>query len=467
MPDPVDLAPLVTPAAVSPQEALEYFRAKGFAPPDSRFDYRDWHGASHARGFVVAKAMQDDLLRTLRDAVDKAIAEGRTLEQFRTDLEPELKRQGWWGRKTMTDPATGEQRTVQLGSARRLRVIFDTNMRTSYAAGRWVRIQRTKSALPYLQYIQLQRVNARDDHKPFHELVIPVDHPFWATHFPPNGWFCACATLQMTAAAVERRGLSVTTDPPMGTRAWTNPRTGQIDQVPEGITPGFNTNPGATFLAEQGRYDRIAGALTAQARGVESALIAQARARGIRTGVEHLAAMDIDPADTRAIREAGSAAPVEWVSGWRGGVKLSETLKAIVADPARRIGVIHNHPDSSGFSKQDFLALDGYSGLERLIAVGHDGTLYRASNPRRGMGAVVDPLYRYSQNLVDAAAADLGMDETALFRLRGHATASALARAGYLDYAHAITGGSRVNFQRFGDANMTRIIERLVEWLNQ
>ena len=147
MPDPVDLAPLVTPAAVSPQEALEYFRAKGFAPPDSRFDYRDWHGASHARGFVVAKAMQDDLLRTLRDAVDKAIAEGRTLEQFRTDLEPELKRQGWWGRKTMTDPATGEQRTVQLGSARRLRVIFDTNMRTSYAVGRWVRIQRTKSAL--------------------------------------------------------------------------------------------------------------------------------------------------------------------------------------------------------------------------------------------------------------------------------------------------------------------------------
>ena len=464
MPDPVDLAPLVTPAAVTPQEALEYFRAKGFAPPDSRFDYRDWHGASHARGFVVAKAMQDDLLRTLRDAVDKAIAEGRTLEQFRTDLEPELKRQGWWGSKTMTDPATGEQRTVQLGSARRLRVIFDTNMRTSYAAGRWVRIQRTKSALPYLQYIQLQRVNARDDHKPFHELVIPVDHPFWATHFPPNGWFCACATRQMTAAAVERQGLSVTTDPPMGTRAWTNPRTGQIDQVPEGITPGFDTNPGATFLAEQGRYEAIATGLTAQARGVESALIAQARARGIRTGVEHLAAMDIDPADTRAIGGAGSAAPVEWVSGERGGVKLSETLKAIVADPVRQISVVHNHPDSPGLSITDLEMLEFSPGLVRVIAVGHDGSLYRASNPRRGLGFTAGRIWQLANIQITEEVADLDMDAQAMKRLAEHAASTALDRAGYVDYAYAIAGGSRVNLMRFGEERFERIITELLKW---
>ncbi len=59
------------------------------------------------------------------------------------------------------------------------------------------------------------------------------------------------------------------------------------------------------------------------------------------------------------------------------------------------------------------------------------------------------------------------MDQAALFQLRGHATATALARAGYLDYAHAITGGNRVNLERFGEAGMTRIIERLVEWLKQ
>ena len=79
---------------------------------------------------------------------------------------------------------------------------------------------------------------------------------------------------------------------------------------------------------------------------------------------------------------------------------------------------------------------------------------------------MVEPLYDYSEKLVDAAAADIGMDKAALFTLRGHATASALARAGYLDYAHAIVGGSGVNLMRFGEANMATIIERLMEWIN-
>ena len=81
--------------------------------------------------------MQDDLLRDIRDALDRALAEGSTIAQFRDGLEPVLRAKGWWGKSTLTDPLTGETREVQLGSARRLRVILDTNMRTAYAAGRW------------------------------------------------------------------------------------------------------------------------------------------------------------------------------------------------------------------------------------------------------------------------------------------------------------------------------------------
>ncbi|MBD0864288.1 MAG: hypothetical protein GDA36_01080 [Rhodobacteraceae bacterium] len=81
-------------------------------------------------------------------------------------------------------------------------------------------------------------------------------------------------------------------------------------------------------------------------------------------------------------------------------------------------------------------------GLDRRIAVGHDGSLYRASAPRPGLNRIFKPLYEYSEKLVDIAAADLDMARTALFTLRGHATASALAQTGYIDYAHDITGGS-------------------------
>ncbi len=464
MADPIDLTPLATATALAPQEAIEYFRAKGYAPPESRFSYRDWWGTSHARGFVVAKVMQDDLLATIREAVDDAIAKGHTMEQFRAALEPKLKAAGWWGVQEMTDPLTGERRLVQLGSKRRLAVIFDTNLRTSYAAGRWVRIQRTKAAFPYLEYVQLQRVTKRQAHAPFHGLVVPVDDPFWATHYPPNGYFCACTTRQVSARALKRRGLSVTDNPAQDTEIHIDKRTGRRITVPKGITPGFETNPGATFLANQGRHDAIAGTLSPEARGVELGLITEARARGLRTGKEHLAAIDL-AADTPV--RGGTAAPVEWVQGTETGVDLSDAMKGIVADPARRIGVVHNHPNSSGFSRADLLTLDEWVGLDRIVAIAHDGSLYRASAPRGGLARVIVDLYDESEDLVEAAAANLGMDETALFTLRGHATTSALARTGYLDYAHAITGGSRVNLMRFGEDRMEKLIAGLVEWLSK
>jgi len=78
---------------------------------------------------------------------------------------------------------------------------------------------------------------------------------------------------------------------------------------------------------------------------------------------------------------------------------------------------------------------------------------------------VIEPLYDLSEELIKAAAADLGMNKTALFTLRGHATASALDRAGYVKYAHAMSGGSHVNLMRFGADRMERLIEDLTEWL--
>ncbi len=462
MADPIDLTPLATATALQPREAIEFFRAKGYAPPEGRYSWRDWWGASHARGFVVAKAMQDDLLATIREAVDEAIAGGWTMEQFRAALEPKLKAAGWWGRKSMTDPLTGETRIVQLGSKRRLAVIFDTNLRTAYAAGRWMRIQRTKEVFPYLEYIQLQRASRRAAHQPFHGLVVPVDHIWWAAHFPPNGYFCACTTRQLSARALERRGLTVATEPPMETRSLTDPRTGRSLEVPKGITPGFETNPGATFLAEQGRHDAIAEGLDPVARGIELGLIHEARARGLRTGNEHLAAIDLD-ADTPV--RGGNAAPVEWVEGARDRVDLSPEMLDILRDPARRIGVVHNHPDSAALSSVDLEQLEKRPGLVRVVAVGHDGSLFRATDPRPGLGHTANRLWQLATLRINEQAAGLDMNAPAMQRLASHAATSALDRAGYVNYAHAIAGGSRVNLMRFGEDRMEQLIAGLLEWL--
>ena len=52
----------------------------------------------------------------------------------------------------MPNPKTGEIKPVQLGSPRRLEIIYDTNLRTAHAAGAWEGIQDTKAFFPYLRY---------------------------------------------------------------------------------------------------------------------------------------------------------------------------------------------------------------------------------------------------------------------------------------------------------------------------
>lgn len=227
-----------------PKEPLRWFKAKGIQPS---FDWKDVWQEEHAIAFTVAKAMEFDVLETIKLATQKAIAQGQTLEQFKRDLKPTLTKLGWWGRQDRTDPLTGEVREVQLGSARRLKTIYRTNMRTARAAGQFERAQRTKSAMPYLMYELGPSENHREEHVRWNRIILPVDHPFWQTHYPPNGWGCKCRVRQISAVEAERLG-GVTKDPHIQYRDWVNERTGEILQVPQGIDPGWDYNPGVSRL---------------------------------------------------------------------------------------------------------------------------------------------------------------------------------------------------------------------------
>ncbi len=227
---------------VPPKEAIEHFQRKG---AHFGFDWRETSASLHASSFTVAKAMQADVLNDIRRAVDEAIAAGETFETFRDRLEPLLVKKGWWGQKRMIDPLTGKERVVRLGSARRLRTIFDTNIRTSYASGKWERIQRLKERMPFLRYVAVQDNRTRDRHRVWHGTVLPVDHSFWRTHFPPNGWMCRCTVQQMDRHDLERFGYEVSPDPKVRTRTWVNRRTGEKRKVPVGIDAGFDHNVGS------------------------------------------------------------------------------------------------------------------------------------------------------------------------------------------------------------------------------
>ncbi|ACQ68762.1 hypothetical protein BJP44_09830 [Candidatus Williamhamiltonella defendens] len=189
----------MTPTAPPPpREALAYLRAKGYK---IAWDYRDLWKEEHVRAFTVAKAMTQELLMEIRQAVDAALAEGKTFKQFQDELEPLLGKRGWLGKVLMEDGAM-----IELGTPRRLKIIYDTHMRTARAAGQWVRIERNKAALPYLRYGLGPSREHRLQHVQWEGLILPVDAPFWDTHLPPNGWGCRCRVRQMTERQASQRG---------------------------------------------------------------------------------------------------------------------------------------------------------------------------------------------------------------------------------------------------------------------
>lgn len=252
-------APFLAPVfGLPPKEAVAFFRQKGFR---IGFDYRDVWQEEHQASFTVAKAMSVDLLQDIRQGVDAALHDGETLAMFSEKLTPLLVRRGWWGKQTMTDPLTGEEKEVQLGSPRRLKFIYDQNLRMAHAEGHWQRIQETKDALPYLMYGHVPQENERPEHAAWDGLVLRVDDPWWRVHAPVKALGCKCYTIQMDADGVQQRGLKIGDAPEEKYVEYTNKRTGETQMIPTGVDPMLNYPLGGrrenlvSFLAE--RLERL------------------------------------------------------------------------------------------------------------------------------------------------------------------------------------------------------------------
>ncbi len=227
--------------ALPPKEAIEYFRQKGY---QIGFNWQDVWQQEHQAAFTVAKAMQIDILRDIRAAVDGALADGTTFADFRRNLKSLLVQKGWWGKSEMADPDTGEIKMVQLGSTRRLKTIYDTNLRTAHSEGQWERIQTSKTSFPYLQYSGNNSEHPRLQHAAWDGLILPADHPFWQAHMPVKAWGCKCRVIQLSQGMMERRGLSVGEAPTVPEYTYINKRTGEVQQIPLGVDPAFHYPPG-------------------------------------------------------------------------------------------------------------------------------------------------------------------------------------------------------------------------------
>jgi uncharacterized protein with gpF-like domain len=267
-------------------EQIAAFRLRlGDLVPTSAWD--DIQKSAHDRAFMVAGATQADLLADLGGAVDAAISEGETLDQFRARFRDIVETRGWHG-------WTGEG--TRAGENWRTRVIYRTNMKTSYAAGRLAQLR--KGNFPLWVYRHGGSEHPREDHLALDGLILPSDHAFWSVFYPPNGWGCSCYVLGARSMAAAQRlggkpGVTLPDD-------WQkiDPRTGE----PAGIGKGWGYAPGGTIseainmLAPKFRQwpDELAMAVLrewlsqpeiARALGFEGGEITDAAIRAILTGL--------------------------------------------------------------------------------------------------------------------------------------------------------------------------------------
>ena len=209
--------------------AIKFFRQK-VSVPTSRWNDL-WQGM-HARGFMVAGAAKEELLNDLRAAVDSAIADGTTIRAFRKKFDDLVARHGW---------------VYKGGRNWRTRVIFDTNVRTAYAAGRYQQMTDpgVLQSRPYWEYRHGDSVVPRPQHVSWDGLVLAADDPWWHAHYPPNGWGCKCRVFSLSLRDLKALG-KVDPDkaPDDGFYTWTDKKTGARHRVPVGIDPGWDYNVG-------------------------------------------------------------------------------------------------------------------------------------------------------------------------------------------------------------------------------
>ena len=190
--------------SLNPVDALAFFRRKGTA---IAFDYTDLMGDKNVQAFTVAKATTDSVLGAIRAEVDRGIKGEITFEQFKKELRPRLQALGWWGKSELLDGETGEISKVQLGSDRRLRTIFQTNVQTAYMAGRYKRYLDNAVDRPYWRYVAILDGRTRPAHAALHGKVWRFDDPIWAIIWPPNGWGCRCRIQALTEAEFQALGV--------------------------------------------------------------------------------------------------------------------------------------------------------------------------------------------------------------------------------------------------------------------
>jgi SPP1 gp7 family putative phage head morphogenesis protein len=217
------------------KDAVEYLKDKTAVGSDV---YTDLLHEMHDKAFMIAGVTRAQIASQVQDSLVEAMEKGLPFEQWKKDVGQKI---GWdW----LPPLSTGEQNTGW-----RARTIYQTNMRTAYAAGRYQQMERIKKTHPYWRYRHGDSRVPRPEHQAWDGVVLPADDQWWDTHYPPNGWGCTCYVEPVSNAEYEEELKRLGKDEPDRPK-YENAAPSVVQYggretiVPKGIGNGWAYSPG-------------------------------------------------------------------------------------------------------------------------------------------------------------------------------------------------------------------------------
>jgi len=177
------------------QQQIDYFRKK-LVIPTQRWD--DFTAEQHDIAFTISGLTRGDLLDDARWLVNKHIEDGADLDTFKRQFQRLIGRRGW------------------RASDSRLYTILDTNLRRSYAAGRYQQATSPEilQSRPWWVWVHRDSVVPRPNHLALHNKAIPATHPFWKIATPSCAYGCRCGFFTASDRTLERIGAEKLLNPP-------------------------------------------------------------------------------------------------------------------------------------------------------------------------------------------------------------------------------------------------------------
>lgn len=154
-------------------------------------EYARLEDGAKARAFTAAGVADLDLVSQVWEAIDRAVRDGTTLEDFRADVGAQLE-EAWGG-----------------ADGWRLETIFRTNIQTAYSVGRQVQNARVRETHPYIRYDVVDDDRTSDICQPLIGLVVRADKATLHPPLHPN-----CRTDEVAITAEQAHALGVEDDLP-------------------------------------------------------------------------------------------------------------------------------------------------------------------------------------------------------------------------------------------------------------